>query len=193
MTALAASRQQYEEPLFRSTQSALLFAFNHAHGQVKPSALAAMVGKPKPPGKGLGGLDGSAQAGMIKAEIDALGPLQKWIITARFAATSIPCACRRPCCRGTISAPEWTEAIDWLTGHVLQALSGNLSRYHLRRASVESYFGVKTNFIRVSEQMRMSRDDVSVQNKKVSDYLKENEPLAMYAIDGRLRAAGIVG
>jgi hypothetical protein len=83
--------EMQELALFRSTNAALSFAFNFTHGQYKSSAMATMMGGPKPVGRGLGGLDGAGQSGMIRAEIDALEPrIRGQILVARFAVRAVP-------------------------------------------------------------------------------------------------------
>ena len=74
------------EAVFRSARGALMFAFNFTHGTLKKSALAGMMGA-SPNGRGLGGLDGAAQAGMIKAEVDHLPELHQAILIARWLAS----------------------------------------------------------------------------------------------------------
>ncbi len=62
---------------------------------------------PSGPGRGLGGGDGAAQAGMIRSEVEQLDRIAQAFLVARFAPASIPCDCGRPCCSGRQSNEEW--------------------------------------------------------------------------------------
>ena len=103
-----------DDPLFKSTHDALVFAFQYA-GQQSPKTPAmayrnpgdAPIGK----GKGLSGLDGAAQAGMILAEVDRLPDDQHNVIVARYGHVLHEC----PCCEQDAPSDEWRLAIDALS------------------------------------------------------------------------------
>jgi hypothetical protein len=180
------------EAVFRSARGALMFAFNFTHGTLKKSALAGMMGA-SPNGRGLGGLDGAAQAGMIKAEVDHLPELHQAILIARYTPPVSPCACGRACCRGSIETPEWGRAVNWLTEYVLlECLVGTVSRYRLRRTLVMRYFGQKIYLVATAELCGVNKNTASAQNQKVTERLRHEERLAEYAIEGVLKSAGIV-
>ncbi len=73
-------------------------------------------------GRGLGGLDGAAQAGMIRAEVEQLDRLERAFIVARFAPASVPCDCGRSCCSGNRPNEEWTNAIGILSLHLKEVV-----------------------------------------------------------------------
>lgn len=181
-----------DEAVFRSARGALLFAFNFTHGTLKKSALAEMMGA-SGGGRGLGGLDGAAQAGMIRAEVDQLPELQRAVLAGRYAPPVVPCPCRRPCCRGEVEGQEWGASVSWITERILhEGLAGTISHYRLRRALVMRYFGRKLSLVSVADQCRVHRNTASDRNSKVVEYLRKEEKLAEYAIDGRLKQVGIV-
>lgn len=183
-----------EAPLFTSAHGALKFALNFAHGSTKRSWLAKLMGGPIGEGKGLGGLDGAAQAGMILAEVQSLGSVRYRIIVARFMAPSVPCACKAQCCRGYRAAPEWDEAIELLTEHVLACgLTGTISHHRLRRALVVRYFGIKDSFIEIANSCGVHRQTASQYHKAVVEHFRAEETVAFTAIEGRLYERGIVG
>jgi len=101
-----------DEPLFNSTHDALVFAFNYA-GQQSPRTpmtslmRTAQIGS----GKGLSGLDGAAQAGMILAEVDRLPDDQHNVIVARYGHVLHEC----PHCEQDAPSDEWRAAIDALS------------------------------------------------------------------------------
>lgn len=84
---------------FSSGHDALIFAFNvsdQAYDRPMMNRLAApSIGK-----GGLAGLEAPAQAGMIRAEVQAMGKLAEAILIARIAPRSMPCHCRSACCAG---------------------------------------------------------------------------------------------
>lgn len=176
-----------------------MFALNYSHGTLKKPALANMVGGGRI-GRGLGGLDGAGQSGMIQAELGQLSELHRAVLTARYADRSTPCSCRRPCCRSWTANPEWDGAIAWLTEHVLvMGLTGTISHYRFRRCLIERYFGVRVSFIDIAAQCKVNRDTASDQHAKVAGYFKGKPPAlrgvewhAVAAFEGRMKAAGII-
>lgn len=180
----------FEEPLFHSAVGALRFALNYTHGQMKKPFLARMMGGGTA-GRGLGGLDGAGQAGMIQVELRRVSSeLYQAILIGRYATPSTPCSCRSVCCRGWRDAPDWAAAINWLTEHVLQeGLTGNISHYRFRRSMIARYFGVKESFIQMSAACGVERHTAGQQYKKISEHLKANERLARYEMEGLLKGA----
>jgi hypothetical protein len=79
------SNEPADTPPFHSIKGALAFAFNFSHGSVKKPFLASLAGASKP-GRGLSGLDGAGQAGLIRAAVHELKPaVREQIIIGRFA------------------------------------------------------------------------------------------------------------
>jgi len=181
-----------EPPIFTSAHSALMFAFNFSHGTLKKGFLAKAL-PPSAPGKGLAGLDGAAQAGMILLELSQLTRVRREIVTGRFAPQSKPCTCRAACCSGVRPTSDWSDAIHWLTDYVLGAgLTGNISHYRLRLAVVGRYFGLRESFVELADRLGVHRATVSELNKRVVEHLRGEERPAMYELDDRLKKAGIV-
>ena len=180
------------EPIFRSVHGALKFALNYTHGSLKRSSLAQMMGDPGG-GRGLGGLDGAAQAGMIRAELGRLAPLRCALLTARHAAEAEPCVCRAPCCRGWREKPEWAEAINYLTEYVLVAgLTGTISHFRLRRSLVCRYFGGGQTFMSIASACGVDRDTASGYNKRIVENFRSEERKALCEIEGLLKQSGIL-
>lgn len=183
----------FEAPLFKTARGALLFAFNFTHGTVKKPFIASLVGGNRP-GRGLSGLDGAGQAGMILAEVRQMEGVRQRILACRYSPQKNPCACRRPCCGGFVLNPEWAEAVEWLTDHILKAaLAGTVSNFRLRRALVCRYFGLEISISRVADECRVKRDTAAEHNKRVVTYFQEQERVADIEIQGRLESAGVVG
>jgi hypothetical protein len=180
------------EPLFASAHAALTFAFNFSHGTLKKSFLARAVGT-QHADRGLGGLDGAAQAGMILVELTQLTTLRQRLLTARYAPQSAPCSCRASCCRGYRESADWRAAVDYLTEYALVAgLTGTFSHFRLRRALVMRYFGVKESFVEMAKACGVDRHTASDYNKRVFEHFKAEERPGFHELDGRLKASGIV-
>ena len=181
-----------QEPVFTSAHGALKFATNYVHGTLKKTFLALALGEGRI-GRGLSGLDGAAQAGMICLELTNLSPLWRAILIARFTVPTIPCPCHAPCCRGSRENPDWALAVDYLTEYVLVAgLTGTISHHRLRRSLVKRYFGVRESFVDIADMCGVHRTTASEYNKDVVECFREIERLAFIAIEGRLKQAGIV-
>ncbi len=196
-------------PLFESAHGALVFAFNFS-GQCYDRPMMNRLASPAVgSGKGLVGLDGAAQAGMIRAEVQTLGKLAEAIIIARIAPRSVPCHCRSACCAGHKPNKEWTDAISILADHVrTTALAGCTSNGMLRREYVVRHFTRKDDRISLealAEKHDIARNTVSAHAAKVALLLggaqpKKDKPgvpglesAAMDAIEDRLRDIGMVG
>lgn len=183
----------YEEPLFRTEAGALLFAMNFTHGTCKKPGLATMMAGPSRPGRGLGGLDGAAQAGMIQSRLGRLTRVRQAILIARFTAQHLPCSCRQACCRGFRDNPDWQEALGVVIDYArLMGATGTISHYHLARALVSRYFGGKTSFVEVAAKCGVNRDTASKYHSRVIEVLKPEEKLARYEAEALLKEAGIV-
>ena len=197
------------EPLFETAHSALVFAFNYSGQRYDRPTMLRLAAPDLGSGKGLGGLDGAAQAGMIRAEVSALGRLAESLIAARVAPRTVPCACRAACCCGTRPNTEWTNAIMFLADHVrTKALAGCVVNGVMRREYVVRYFtrrGERVSLENLADKHEVNRKTVSAHALKVAQYLggvparpgkqavDGMEPLAMAAIEARLIAPKIVG
>lgn len=193
---------------FTSGHDALVFAFNvsdQAYDRPMMNRLAApSFGK-----GGLSGLEAPAQAGMIRAEVQAMGKLAEAILIARIAPRSMPCHCRQSCCSGKKPNKEWVDAISYLADHVrTTALAGCAANGMLRREYVVRYFTRKDDRISLealAEKHDIHRDTASSHAAKVALMLggakpKKGKPgvpglesVAMDAIEDRLRGIGMVG
>lgn len=189
------------EALFGSAHAALVFAFNFSGQQFDKSAMARLASTPGKAGKGLGGLDGAAQAGMVRAELHACGELVENILIARIAPKSVICECTHACCSGKKPNHEWNNAIVWLTREAMAQVAGSLSHYHLRRGIIERYFGVKHNIAELAEICDVSRNTVAAHQQKLLRWLKGENKQHMSGIEAQcwarvemaLDAAGMIG
>lgn len=183
-----------ELALFRSVHDALKFACNFKHGQIKATGLAVLMGGAKPVGRGLSGLDGAAQAGMVLAEVAALEPkVRGQIIIARYTVREIQCPCQRLCCRGFRESIDWLAAISLIAESArTDVLQGTIVDFFSRHAIVRRHFGDKRSFKEISDISGIPKDTVSQHSAKVVPWLKSEEKRALYAIEGRLKTSQII-
>ena len=188
------------EAMFSSAHAALVFAFNFSGQSYDRPMMNRMADGPKRSGKGLVGLDGAGQAGMIRREVADLGALFEAIITASFAPRTLPCSCRRSCCSGHTANPEWSDAIGYITQAAVGQLSGSVSNYRLRRGIVMRAFGEKVSISELATACGVNRDTASAHNEKVSAWLtgrrRDRADGLIYqakgVIEARLNEAGFV-
>lgn len=129
-----------EERLFSSAHAALTFAFNYSAQAVERPMMARMADKGGGTGKGLGGLDGAGQAGMILSKVKSLSRLHQAILRARFGERLANC----PCCGSPADDHDWITAIRVISDHaVTEALSSHVTSRILRDAIIARYFGKK--------------------------------------------------
>lgn len=192
-----------EERYFDSSHAALVFAFSYSGQQYQASAMNKAMTPAIGSGKGLIGVDGAAQAGMIRNELSMLPELHQAVLTARCAPRDIICDCGRPCCAARRPNPEWEAAIVWLTDRAMQQLSGSFSHYRVRRSILEKIFGVRIDLQQIAEDCGAHRNTVSAHNMKLKVWIEGEkkrglmaapgvESVAWTAIDIRLKAAAMV-
>ena len=193
---------------FKSADEALKQAFN-ASSQAYDRPTMNRMASPSLGRGGLVGLEAPGQAGMVRAEVQALGKLAEAILIARLAPRSMPCHCRQSCCSGKKPNKEWTDAISILADYVrTTALAGCTSNGMLRREYVVRYFTRKDDRISLealAEKHDIHRDTASAHAAKVALLLGGAQPkkgrpgvpglesAAMDAIEDRLRDIGMVG
>lgn len=200
---------QGENMLFQNAHGALVFAFNFS-GQCYDRPMMNRMASPAiGSGKGLVGLDGAAQAGMIRAEVKGMGKLAEAILIARVAPRMTPCSCRSSCCSGFKPNKEWTDAVAVLADHVRTTVfAGCVVNGLMRREYLVRYFTKKEDRMSLealAEKCDIVRNTVSAHNAKVATWLggvpaKKGKPAmpgmeqaAFDAIEDRLRDVGMVG
>jgi hypothetical protein len=100
------------EILFRSAHEALTFAFRFSHDQSPRTPMTRLMqGGSIGAGKGLIGMDGAGQAGMILAALVHLKPDEKHVLVVRYGDLKEPCAC----CGQMAPTREWADSQDALS------------------------------------------------------------------------------
>jgi len=164
--------------LFTSTHSALAFAFNHSERQGVPNLLQRMADRDREPGRGLVGLDGAAQAGMILREVFQLPALQRAVIICKFARP-------KPCghCGTLVDTSERVQAIEALAQHTLSVLAAERPNLALRRALVRRHFGQKVSMQDLAKQCGVHQNTATNHWRKVQKLLKALEHEALRCLD----------
>lgn len=197
-----------EDPLFPSAQAALTFAFHFTEGSIDRPMMNRMADTVQGTGSGLAGLDGAAQAGMIRQEVKEMGPLKEALLIARWAPPTMPCDCNASCCSGHKFSQEWQTAISYLADHVRRtALAGCTSNSLLRREYVLMQFVPKAQrptFGDLASKHSVDRHTVAAHAQKVAAYFGGSrskkgkraahgiEEDAMKAAEDTLRAIGLI-
>jgi hypothetical protein len=127
--------ERVSEPLFKTAHQALSFAYNFSASSLDRPLMSRMADKSKATGKGLSGMDGAAQAGMILRNVKELPRLHQMIVLARFAPQSSDC----PCCGGPVPNAIWLAAIREISDAAVPVLSGHITMRALRDGIVSRY------------------------------------------------------
>ncbi|MDF3939939.1 hypothetical protein P3W66_07855 [Achromobacter denitrificans] len=195
-----------EEPLFKNLHAALTFALNFRMQQYdRPLMNRVAAGSSNGEGKGLSGVDGAGQAGMIRAELDRLLPLERAVLVAAAAPSQIPCECRVSCCSGWKINPEWQDAMSQLVSAAAAgALSGCVSNGRLRSALIQRHFGADVSLAKLADRYKVSERTAEAHSAKLKWWLfgypaKGDEPAkpgihqqAHRALLERLQAGGML-
>lgn len=171
------------EPLFLSAHEALIFAFNFADQQYAQSPMARLYRTPGY-GRGLVGVDGAGEAGMIMAEVMRLDQLERDALCVRF--TKVRGSCH--CCGHETDLPQVREALGRLEGYAMQE-TASTSSTALIRALVRAHFGLThIGTARLAaEQHQVHRNTVSNHSGNVKRSLRMLERRAERKIDKLLQ------
>ena len=123
--------------VFKSTYTALTFAFNFDGTNVTTPKIGV---QPSGNGKGLGGLDGAAEAGNIKRIVGECGRYAENIAKARFMPRRIQCSCKRPCCCGWMPNFEWRAAVRDIANEIRAVCFDGRNAYDYQARVVGRYF-----------------------------------------------------
>lgn len=166
-----------EEPLFRSASDALRFAYLFSGEQYPLTIMAKMMRGICGSGKGLVGIDGAAQAGLILRMVKDLSSQHQAALGARYLERS---------------DRRWADSVLALTQDSLTAVSGVLSHRYVRQAIVMRFFGAKVNFGEVAEKCGVHRNTVSNHNRLIGKHLRELEDAAYWRATDLMRERGVI-
>ncbi|MEB2499551.1 DNA-binding protein [Burkholderia cenocepacia] len=188
------------EPVFKSTDDALRFAFRFSTQQHCSSELASLLRRSGGASERLVGPDGVVQAGMVRAEVDKLPPIQQALLIGRYGLAEIPCTCGRACCSGSVPNPEWTAAITTLTKSTIVEFSGRVTNFRLHREIIgNALLGIRVTDASLAARYGVHRQTVATHTAKIEGMLVGTRhqsgefDRAFARIDALLREAGMVG
>lgn len=174
--------------LFNNSHDALVFAFNFSSAQYGVSELARMAGPMASSGKGLIGMDGAGQAGMIMREVEELGhpvhgnALRKACIVASYSPKFKEC----PCCRSDrLPLADYQRAIELLRDASEAWISGS-SRRHLREAIIRAYYEPGVSLKKEAERFNIAKSTAYDQKSVIVQQLKKIEEDARVRLFARL-------
>lgn len=182
--------------LFENTEQALVFAYNYT-GQ--NCITARLSPEPLPTtGRGLGGLNGAAQAGMIRREVSSAGKLIESLITAKYAPMWLPCSCGHACCSGKVENKEWAEAIPYIVLDVCKNVLPAADRSTVVWCVKAYYSGVRTSATLIAGQAGVHVSTITRNMKDIKAHLRGTrskegmDALAYRTVDRILTEKGIV-
>lgn len=165
--------------LFKHPHDALLFGLRYSSQQYPQSEMAKMMKRTHASsGKGLVALDGSAQAGFIRARIDRMDQHERACIIARYAPRTEDCQC----CGGQKPTEAYRAAIDILADWTLQYLSGTISVRKVRYAVVQDFFERQKSIGKVADDIGVPRRTAYDQKAKIWPHLTELDKQAQATI-----------
>ena len=184
------------EPLFATAEAALRFALNFNADHYARPVMNRHAAPTRGSGKGLAGLDGAAQAGMIRRALASLGREKESVLVARMAVARQVCECGAACCAGARSNPLWRTAVGMLADHVrTTALAGTSARGPVRLIAVGQYFAAEDERMSLEAIARacgISRQTAGSHVARVASALAALESEAWSAIEGCLVGQGVV-
>lgn len=102
-----------EQPVFNSYQEALLFAYNYADQQFAKSLMTRMLARTGST-RGLVGLDGAGEAGMIMASVRKLSQIEQDALCIRY--TKVKSFCK--CCGHEVNTKQVKAALSRLEAYI---------------------------------------------------------------------------
>jgi hypothetical protein len=162
------------EPLFRHANAALYFAFRQRVDYAQSTFFRTL--EERLYGHRLSGLDATAQAGMIRAEVDRLERPKRYIIISRFAS----------------DPKEWLTARLELLDIVIATLGTGMHNRRLIDALVQKHFGKHLSLVFIAFKFGVHRNTVAPKWRSVRNTLWKLEDRAMLEITDALAAAGVI-
>lgn len=195
-------------PLFTSAHAALVFAFNFNMQQYDRPLMNRLAGKQAASsGLGLSGLDGAAQAGMIRRRVATLPVVYQSILVTRLAPPQLVCECGAPCCCGKQANLEWQGALRIVADYAEREALGNCTvNRPLTLALLMRLFSLDARHLSdIAKEVGVAPNTATNHNARLKGWLLgENgrgtgaatpgrDALAMEAAEYVLTEAGIVG
>lgn len=167
---------KHDEYLFDSVHGALTFAYRYNGQQYSPSLIAMMMRGPMKTGKGLSGIDGAAQAGLIRGIIQRLEPAERNMISARFEINQ-------------------RERLKSMLFFMPMIISNMPTGVHSKRAAdvlIQKWFGERLKIQDAAQEIGVHRNTVSPMWASTKYVLQKTWERAEESAFRELQSAGII-
>lgn len=181
------------EGIFTSAQEAITFACNYSSQQYAMSPMTKLLQGPvRGSGRGLVGLDGAGQAGMVFAELARIDYWQLAALVTGKIARSERCDCRRSCCRGWKLNPMFEEAVSQLADHVAMTLTPVPPVKEFRVAVIMKYFGENVSPLDTAKHLGIPKNAAERHITAIRRCIRELEKNGLTAFSERLDEIGML-
>ncbi|POR54560.1 hypothetical protein B0G62_102168 [Paraburkholderia eburnea] len=179
--------------IFHSAQEAIAFACNYSSQQYAMSPMAKLLqGPSRGSGRGLVGLDGAGQAGMVFAELARIDYWQLAALVTGRLPHSERCDCQRACCRGWRLNPMFEEAVNQLADHVALTLTPVPPVKEFRIAVIMKYFGEKADPLDTAKHLGIPKNAAERHITNIRRTIRELEKNGITALSARLDEIGML-
>lgn len=177
------------EPLFKSAAEAIIFALRYSSQQYAETPMSKMMKRTgrKGSGKGLVGIDGAGQAGMIQKKIDSLPPLERACIIARYTDRQDEC----PCCHNIVASEAYRGAVTTLADWAKHTVKDVTDVERMRFAIVQEFYERRRSVGKTAEAIGMARSTAYDNRARIFQPLTELDNRALARIEEAL--SGLVG
>lgn len=177
------------DPLFNSVADAIMFALRYSSQQYAETPMSKLMKRTgrTSSGKGLVGLDGAGQAGMILGKIDSLGQIERACIIARYTDRTDEC----PCCKQTVANDAYRAAINTLADWAERTIENVTDVPRMRFAIVQEFYERRRSVGKMADAIGMPRSSAYDQRARIWPKLTELDKRALGQIEEKL--ADLVG
>lgn len=165
-----------EVALFDSLHQALTFAYRYSGQQYSPSLMARLMQGGGKSGKGLSGLDGAAQAGLIRGIIGKLDVHEQNMISAKFS----------------FSEKERIQAMMELVQPAIASMGSGCHSRRVAEAMVQRYFGHALHLADYAAHNGVSAPTMTRRWQEVRNSMKQLWERAEEDAHRELQNAGII-
>lgn len=181
------------EGIFAGADEALTFACNYSSQQYAMSAMAKIMQRGAyGSGRGLVGLDGAGQAGMVLAEVDRIDYWQAVALMAGKVNRTERCECSHSCCRGWKMAGPFKAAVHELADHVAPALPVVPPVKEFRVAVLMKFFGEKVDPLDVAEKLQIPAHAAERHTTAIRKFVRDLQKDGLTALSERLDEVGML-
>lgn len=181
------------EGIFRSAEEAITFACNYSSQQYAMSPMAKLLqGPSRGSGRGLVGLDGAGQSGMVFAELERIDYWQLVTLITGKLTRSERCDCNRSCCRGWKPNPLFEDAVSQLSDYVAITLKPLPPVKEFRVAVIMKYFGEKTDPLETAKNLGIPKKTAERHITAIRSFIRDLQKSGITALDERLGEIGML-